>query len=75
MSLDPARLNKTLIIPVHRVSPLNNILHRVFDIKYLTITDVSAGYHNLKLENHIYLLFPVHFKGTDTYVCHLEQHQ
>ena len=41
LCLDPIR-------PVHRDPTLNDILLILADIKYLTLIDVSPGYHNLK---------------------------
>ena len=45
--LDPARLNKVLIRPVHRGLILNDILHILAGVKDLTLTDASLGYNNL----------------------------
>ena len=50
LCLDPARLNKVLIRPVHRGLILNNILPRLADVKYLTLIDVSSGYRNINLD-------------------------
>ena len=56
LCLDPARLNQALIRPVHRGPTLNNILPRLNNVKYMSIIDVSSGYHNLKLdEKSLYL--------------------
>ena len=49
--IDPARLNKALIRPVHRGPMLNHILPRLAGVKYLMLGDVSSGYHNLKLDD------------------------
>ena len=53
LCLDPGGLNKVLIRPVHRGLTLNDILIRLAGIKYLTLNDVSSGYHNLKLEEQL----------------------
>ena len=47
--LDPAWLNQALIRPIHRGPTLNDILPRLSNAKYLSLTDVSSGYHNLNL--------------------------
>ena len=44
--LDPARLNKIPIRPIHRCPTLNDTLPRLVGVKYLTLTDVSSDYHN-----------------------------
>ena len=44
--------------------------------KYLSLTDASSGYHNLKLDKKSYLtMFACQLDGTDTNDYHLEQHQ
>ena len=48
--LDLDSLNKVLIRPVQREPALNDILPRLAGMKYLTLIDVSSGYHNLKLD-------------------------
>ena len=48
--LDPVRLNKPLIRPVHRGPTLNDILPRLNNVKYMSIIDASSGYHSLKLD-------------------------
>ena len=50
LCLDPARLNQVLIRPVHRGPTLNDILPKLNNVKYLSLTDASSGYHNLKLD-------------------------
>ena len=47
---DPMRLNQALIRPVHRGPMLNDILPKLNNVQYMTIIDVSSGYHNLKLD-------------------------
>ena len=49
LCLDPARLNKVLIRPVHGGPTLNDILPKLNNVKYMSIIDASSGYHNLKL--------------------------
>ena len=50
LCIDPARLNKVLIRPVHRGLTLNNTLPRLAGVKYLMIIDASSGYQNLNLD-------------------------
>ena len=50
LCLDLARLNQALIRPIHRGPTLNNILHRLNNVKYMSITDAGLGYHNLHLD-------------------------
>ena len=50
LCLDPALLNQALIRPVHRGPTLNNILPRLNNVQYMSIINVSSGYHNLKLD-------------------------
>ena len=47
---DPVRLHQALIRPVHRGPTLNDILLKLNNVQYMSIIDVSSGYHNLKLE-------------------------
>ena len=62
--LDPARLNKVLIRPVHRGLTLNDIFSKLNNVKYLSLIDVSSGYHNLKLDERLsYLTFACQFGG------------
>ena len=49
--LDPARLNQSLIRPVHKGPTLNDILPKSNNVKYLSLIDVSSAYHNLKLSD------------------------
>ena len=50
LCLDPGRLNQALIRPVHRGPTLNDILPRLNNVQYMSITDMSLVYHNLKLD-------------------------
>ena len=50
LCLDPARLNQTLIRPVHWGPTLNDILATLNNIQYMSIINASSGYHNLKLD-------------------------
>ena len=50
LCLEPARLNKVLIIPIHRGPALNDILPKLSGAKYLTLFDASLDYHCLKLD-------------------------
>ena len=50
LCLDPVRCNQALIRPMHRGPMLNDILPRLNNVKYMSIIDVSSGYHNLKLD-------------------------
>ena len=43
------RLNQALIRPIHRGLMLNDILTKLNNVQYMSIIDVSLGYHNLKL--------------------------
>ena len=49
--LDLTRLNQVLIRPIHRGSMLNDILPKLNNVQYMSIIDVSSGYHNLKLND------------------------
>ena len=51
LCLDLARLNQALIRPVHRGSTLNDIFPKLIKVKYLSLIDVSSGYHNIKLDD------------------------
>ena len=51
LCLDPAQLNQALIRPLHRGPTLNDILPKLYKAKYLSLIDVSSGYHNLKLDD------------------------
>ena len=48
LCLDPARLNQTLIWPLHRGPELNDIPPKLTNMCYMTIIDGSLGYDNLK---------------------------
>ena len=61
LCLDLARLNQALIRPIHRGHMLNNILHRLNNVKYMSIIDLSLGYHNLQLDTKLSYL--------TTFVC------
>ena len=50
LCLDPARLNKAIIRLVHRGPPVNDIFPRFTIACYLTLTNPSSGYHNLKMD-------------------------
>ena len=47
LCLDPAWLNQVLIRLVHRGPTPNDILPKLNILKYLSLIDVSSGYHNL----------------------------
>ena len=49
LCLDP-RLNQALIRPIHRGPTLNDVLTKLNNVKYMSIIDVSLGYHNLQLD-------------------------
>ena len=49
LCLDPARLNKVFIRPVHRASTLNDILPRLAGVKCITVIGASSGIYNLTL--------------------------
>ena len=44
---DEAQLNQSLIRPIHRDLTVNDILSRLNNVQYMSIIDVSSGYHNL----------------------------
>ena len=46
LCLDLARLNQALIRPIHRGPTLNDILLKLNNVQYMSIIDVSSGYHN-----------------------------
>ena len=50
LCLDPARLNQALIRQVDRGHTLNDVLPKLNNAQYLSLIDVSSGYHNLKLD-------------------------
>ena len=39
-----------LIRPIHRGPTLNDILPKLNNVQYMSITDANSGYHNLKLD-------------------------
>ena len=55
LCLDLARLNQALIRPIHRGPAVNDLLPRLNNVKYMSITDASLGYHNLQLDTKSYL--------------------
>ena len=70
------RLNQILIRLVHRGPTLNEILQKLSNAQYLSLIDVSSGYHNLKLDKRSSYLttFAANLADTDTRDCHLEQY-
>ena len=50
LCLDPVHLNQALIRPIHRGPTLNDILPKLNNVKYLSLIDMSSGYHSLKLD-------------------------
>ena len=50
------RLNQELIRPIHRGPTLINILPKLNNVQYMSITDMSPGYHNWKLDEKIVTL-------------------
>ena len=48
--LDPGRLNKAPIRPMHRGPTLNDFLPKLNNAQYPFLMDVTSGYHNLKLD-------------------------
>ena len=50
LCLDLLRLNKALIRTIHRGPTLNGILPKLNNLKYMSIIDVSLGYHNIQLD-------------------------
>ena len=50
LCLDPVRLNQALIRPIHRGPTCNDILPKLNKVQYISIIDMSSGYHNLKLD-------------------------
>ena len=50
LCLDPTQLNQALIRLIHRGPTLNDILPKLNNVQYMSIIDVSLGYHNLKLD-------------------------
>ena len=50
LCLDPEQLNQALIRLIHRGPVLNDILPKLNNVQYMSIIDVTLGYHNLKLD-------------------------
>ena len=50
LCLDPVQLNQVLTRLIHQGPTLNYILPRLNNVQYMSITDVSSGYHNLRLD-------------------------
>ena len=50
LCLNPACLNQALIRLIHRGPTINDILPKLNNAKYISLIDVSSGYHNLKLD-------------------------
>ena len=50
LHLDPARLNQALIRLVHRGLMVNDIFPKLNYVQYLSLSDASSWYHNLKLD-------------------------
>ena len=51
LCLDPVQLNQALIRLIHRGPTLNDILLKLNNVQYMSIINVSSGYHNIKLDN------------------------
>ena len=50
LCLDLVWFNQALIRPIHRGPTLNDILPRLNNVQYMSIINVSSGYHNLWLD-------------------------
>ena len=50
LGLDSTWCNQALMRPVHRGPALNDIFPKLTNVCYVTISDASSGYHNLKLD-------------------------
>ena len=50
LCLDPVQLNQALIRLIHRGPTLDDILPRINNMQYMSIINVSSGYHNLRLD-------------------------
>ena len=48
--LDPATLNQELIRSIHRDPTVNDMLPKIMHVQYLTLIDISSGYHSLQLD-------------------------
>ena len=55
LCLDPVWLNQALMRPIHRGPMINDLLPKLNNVQYMSIKDVSLGYHNLKLDEKMYL--------------------
>ena len=67
LCLNLAHLNQAPIKPIHRGPTLNDILPKLNNTKYLSLINVSSGYHNLKLdEKSLYLTM---------FACQFERYQ
>ena len=67
--LDLARLNQTLIRPVQRGRPGNNILSRPDHLRFLILNDASSAYQILKCDgksSYLTTFFHVGVADTDT---------
>ena len=74
LCLDLACLDQALIRPIQRGPTLNDILPKLNNAMYLSLIDMSLGYHNLKLDekSSYFTMFACQFEGTDTNGYHLE---
>ena len=50
LCLDPVRLNQASIRLNHRGPMLNNVLPKLNNVQYISIIDMSSGYHSVKLD-------------------------
>ena len=50
LRLDPARISQALIHPDHRGPMFNDIFPKLTNIEYLSLTDASFRYHNVRLD-------------------------
>ena len=53
LCLDPAQLCQVLIRPIHWGPTLNDILPKLNNVQYMSIINMSSGYHNLKLDTQL----------------------
>ena len=67
LCLDLVRLNQALIRPIHRGPTLNDILPKLNNVQYMSIIDVSSGYHNLQFDTKLSYL--------TTFVCPFGRYQ
>ena len=49
LCLEPAMLNQALMQPIHRMPTFNDILLKLTNVQYMTISDASLAFHNLNL--------------------------